>query len=109
MPDPVLSLSFSWHHWCPHFTDEETEPQEGNITCADRSWQRQVWKLDFLPPGFLFQALGGGGHGASVLPLLTLLVPTSPPLRPLEPSRGPLRPSRGQEVRSSAIFKGVIS
>ena len=32
MPDPVLPCAVSWHHRCPHFTDEETELQAGDIT-----------------------------------------------------------------------------
>lgn len=53
---------FSRHLCRPHSTDEKTEPQEGSSTaCADRRWQRQVGKPDFLLPGHSFHALGGGG------------------------------------------------
>lgn len=55
---PCFPCAFSWHHQCPHFTGGKTEPQEGHITCTDRSWQGQVWKPDFPPPGLLFQTLG---------------------------------------------------
>lgn len=38
-PDPYrVSHTFSQHHWHPHFTDKETEPWVGKITCIARSW-----------------------------------------------------------------------
>ena len=64
-------------HWCPHFTDEETEPQKDNVTCADRSWQKGFRSLIFCLWGSCSRLCEVGVPGASVLrfsPLQGLLL-----------------------------------
>lgn len=51
----------SRHHWCPHFTDEKTEPQEGSsVTWADGRWQRG-WEARFSASRALLPCSGGWG------------------------------------------------